>query len=132
MSKLGEQIKRIRKEKKMSVETIAKQLGVSVSTIYRYENSSIEKIPVQVFEKLCDILETAPAVFMGNEEQTPPDAALPVSFASPREAMEFILKIPTLAAYGGYDPDSMDNDTILALAEDLLQQLKLVSYKYKK
>lgn len=46
------------KEKKnISVEYVAKALGVSVSTVYRYEDSTIEKIPIKVFDKLCQILK---------------------------------------------------------------------------
>lgn len=45
--------------------------------------------------------------------------------------MAFILKLPTLAAYGGYNIDSMDDETIINFANDLLDQLKMVSYKYK-
>jgi hypothetical protein len=45
--------------------------------------------------------------------------------------MAFVLKMPVLAAYGGYDPKSMDETQIVEFAEDLLQQLKMVSYKYK-
>ena len=45
--------------------------------------------------------------------------------------MEFILKTPTLAAFGGYDPNLMSEETIVDFANEILQQLKLVSYKYK-
>ena len=48
---IGERIKTIRKSKKISVDTIANQLGISKTTIYRYEDSTIEKIPLQVIEK---------------------------------------------------------------------------------
>ena len=44
---IGERIKEIRKQKKISVEYLANELGVSKTTIYRYEDSSIEKIPLQ-------------------------------------------------------------------------------------
>ena len=63
---LGQRLKAKRKEKKLSAEYIAKKLGVSVSTVYRYEDSSIVKIPVSTFEKMCNILETTPAEMMGN------------------------------------------------------------------
>ena len=55
---IGERIKAKRKEKNISVEYVAKALGVSVSTVYRYEDSTIEKIPIKVFDKLCQIFET--------------------------------------------------------------------------
>lgn len=45
---IGERIKAKRKEKNISVEYVAKALGVSVSTVYRYEDSTIEKIPIKV------------------------------------------------------------------------------------
>ena len=130
---IGERIKQKRKQEKISVEYLAKELGVSCSTVYRYEDSSIEKIPVNVFDKLCKLLGTTPAELMGNTEPTEAERkeVLPQSFKDPREAMEFMLKIPTLAAFGGYNPDEMEDETIVEFANEILQQLKLVSYKYK-
>ena len=55
---LGKRLKAKRKEKNISAEYLAKELGISVSTVYRYEDSSILKIPVSTFEKMCDILGT--------------------------------------------------------------------------
>lgn len=127
---LGERLKKKRKEKKISAEYLAKELGISVSTIYRYEDSSIEKIPVSTFEKLCRLLGTTQAEIMGNVPNSDP-APLPEGFDNAQDAMEFLLKMPTIAAYGGYRPEDMDNDTIMQFAEEILQQLKLVSYKYK-
>lgn len=48
---LGKRLKAKRKEKNISAEYLAKELGISVSTVYRYEDSSILKIPVSTFEK---------------------------------------------------------------------------------
>lgn len=33
---------------------------------------------------------------------------------------------------GGYNPDEMSEETIVEFANEILQQLKLVSYKYKR
>lgn len=136
MEKIGERIKKIRKARGLSVEYVAEKLDVSVSTVYRYENSSIEKIPVNLFDKLCEILETTPAVLMGNERDKviseQGEGKLPADFNNPQEAMEFLLKLPMLAAFGGYDPAVMDDETLVEFANEILQQLKLVSYKYKK
>jgi transcriptional regulator with XRE-family HTH domain len=128
---IGERIKARRKEKKLSVEYVAGELGVSVSTVYRYEDSTIEKIPVKVFNKLCQILDTSASELMGNEDGEDTVMELPKGFENPRDAMEFMLKMPTLAAYGGYNPDNMSEETIVEFANEILQQLKLVSYKYK-
>ena len=133
---LGQRLREKRKEKKISAEYLAKELGVSVSTVYRYEDSSIVKIPVSTFEKMCDILGTTPAEMMGNapeisHNKSDNDARLPDTFENPKEAMEFLLKLPTVAAYGGYNPSKMDDETMVAFANEILQQLQLVSYKYR-
>ena len=127
---LGQRLKAKRKEQKISAEYIAKELGVSVSTVYRYEDSSIVKIPVSTFEKMCN------AEMMGNVPEMSHDKSddtnkLPGTFEDPKEAMEFLLKLPTVAAYGGYDPSKMDDETMVAFANEILQQLQLVSYKYR-
>lgn len=128
---IGERIKEIRKSKKISVDSLAKELGVSKTTIYRYEDSTIEKIPVGIFDRLCVLLDVTPAQLMGNtmSEDKP---ELPMAFNNAQDAMEFIIKTPTIAAYGGYDLDNMSDETIVEFANEILQQLRIVSYKYKR
>lgn len=128
---IGERIKKIRKEKQISVDYLAKELGVSKTTVYRYEDSTIEKIPVKIFDQMCVLLHVTPAELMGNSTVTTDETELPAEFRNAQDAMEFILKTPTLAAYGGYDPAQMSDETIVDFANEILQQLKLVSYKYK-
>ena len=127
---IGERIKKIRKEKHIPVEYIAKELGVSKTTVYRYEDSSIEKIPLQTFDKLCSILGVSAAELSGNVTEKRETEQLS-SFQNATDATEFILKTPTLAAFGGYDPSTMSDETIIEFANEILSQLKLVSYKYR-
>lgn len=65
MSITGQRIKERRKQLEMSADDIADQLGVSRSTIFRYENGHIKKVPANVLEKLAEILDTTPAYLMG-------------------------------------------------------------------
>ncbi len=128
---IGERIKEIRMSRGLLVEDVAKKLDVSPSTLYRYENSSISKIPIDVIDKLCSIYGVTTSELMGNGAPTEGEE-LPASFANAEQAMAFMLKMPVLAAYGGYDIESMDDKTIVEFANEILSQLKLVSYKYKK
>ncbi len=66
----GERMKERRKELGIPVEHIANALGVSVATIYRYENGDIEKVPGTVLEPLSKILQVSPAYLMGWGEYT--------------------------------------------------------------
>lgn len=52
-------------------------------------------------------------------------------FTTATEAFEFILKQPAVMGYAGLDINKMKDDDIVSFANDLLQQLKLLSYKYK-
>lgn len=61
----GERMKIRRKELGIPVEYIANSLGVSIATIYRYENGDIEKVPGSVLEPLSKILQVSPAYLMG-------------------------------------------------------------------
>lgn len=57
---IGQQIRRRRKELKMSVDELAKRLGKDRSTIYRYENGDIENIPIDMIAPMVEALETTP------------------------------------------------------------------------
>ena len=130
--KIGERIRKYRQEKGISVETMAKMLQVSHTTVYRYEDASIEKIPFDVFNRICEILDVTPGELLGHERKKKEEhKPLPAAFDNAQDAMEFILKTPTIAAFGEYDPKKMSEETMVAFANDILQQLKLVSFKYK-
>lgn len=60
-----ERIKKRRKELGLSADVVADALGVSRSTIYRYESADIEKLPVDHLNNLATVLCTTPAYLMG-------------------------------------------------------------------
>lgn len=64
----GQRMKLRRKELNKSAEELAKTLGVSPATIYRYEKGDIEKVPGDFLEPLAKALDTTPAWLMGWEE----------------------------------------------------------------
>ncbi|CAM2361071.1 helix-turn-helix domain-containing protein [Listeria seeligeri] len=61
----GERIKKRRKELGYNADYLAEELGVSRSTIFRYENGEIEKLPITILDSLSNILKTTPAYLMG-------------------------------------------------------------------
>jgi len=62
---IGERIKRRRKQLGMNAETVARLLGVSPATIYRYEKGEIEKLNSEKLKPIAEILRTTPAELMG-------------------------------------------------------------------
>lgn len=57
-----------RKELGISADDVAAALGVSRSTIFRYEKGEIEKVPMIFLEPLARVLQTTPAYLMGWSE----------------------------------------------------------------
>lgn len=64
---VGQRMKSRRKELKISADEIAKELGVSRSTIFRYEKGDIEKLPTQNLAVIAKVLKTTPEELMGWE-----------------------------------------------------------------
>lgn len=62
---VGERIKQRRKELKLSADIVAEKIGVSRSTIFRYEKGEIEKMPTDVLALIADALHTTPGKLMG-------------------------------------------------------------------
>lgn len=65
---VGERIKKRRKELKMSADELGKRLGKDRSTVFRYENGYIEKLPVDALHAIAEALKTTPEYLMGWEE----------------------------------------------------------------
>lgn len=70
---IGTRIKARRKKLCLSAEEIALHMGVSPSTIYRYEDGDIVHMGVDKLEKLAVILNTTPMYLMGWETVIAPN-----------------------------------------------------------
>lgn len=65
---VGQRIKQRRKELKMSADALGKKLGKDRSTVFRYENGDIEKLPIDILEPIAEALQTTPEYLMGWEK----------------------------------------------------------------
>ncbi len=66
--KIGDIIRRRRKELKMSADELASKLSKDRSTIYRYENGDIENLPLDILEPIAKALDMDPQYLMGWEK----------------------------------------------------------------
>lgn len=60
----GHRIKARRKKLGLSVDDLALATGKDRTTIFRYENGTIEKIPSSVLETIASVLQTTPGTFL--------------------------------------------------------------------
>ena len=75
----GRRIQARREELGMNLGDIAKEVGVAVSTIQRYEKGKIEKIKLPVIEAIAKSLQVDPAWLLCQTDQMHPAAQPPVS-----------------------------------------------------
>ena len=77
---LSKNIKKLRKERKMTLDELAAKIGTSKQTIHRYENGIITNIPSEKVEQLASALGVTPSELMGWNEQIPNNAGImPIS-----------------------------------------------------
>ena len=57
---IGKQIRKRRKELKMSVDELAQKVGKDRSTIYRYENGDIGNMPLELLFPMVEALKMTP------------------------------------------------------------------------
>jgi len=70
MSTKGQRIKSKRESLNISQTDLAKLIGVSKQTLYKYENDIITNIPSNIIERLSEHLECTPAYLMGWDMMT--------------------------------------------------------------
>lgn len=63
--RINEKIKSLRKQKDMTLEDVAKKVGVSRQTIQRYESGVISNIPYDSIMRLAKAFNVHPGVLMG-------------------------------------------------------------------
>lgn len=101
---VGERIKQCRKDIGKSAEEVAKDLGVSPATVYRYENGGIEKMGIDKLAPIAAAVGTTPAYLMGWEEKRDRFAGIS---ANKRKLIEMILQ---------FDDEKIEAFTTLAKA----------------
>ena len=57
---VGQNIKIKRKEKNITTTQLAEMIGVDQSTIVRYENGGVRRVPDKQLQKICDALDCQP------------------------------------------------------------------------
>lgn len=132
MKEIMERVKNRRQELGLSYQDLSDLTGISKSTFQRYETGGIKNLGIDKLDILAKALKVTPGYLMGWDTDNINADADGKTITSAKEAMEFILKQPSVMAFGGYDIKNMSDDDLISFANDLLMQLEIISHKYKK
>lgn len=105
--------------------------GLSKSTISEIENDKSSPT-AETLQKIANALDVTVDTFFKDDDHDESLSQQNIEFTTPQEAMEFILKQPSIMGYGGFDINKMNDEEIVEFANELLRQLQLISYKYKR
>ena len=132
---IGKVIKSIRENKDISQKDLADKILISYSVMNRIESG---KRPARDDEikKIAKALNVSTDYLLGvtndGHKQSPENEyTIPEEFTEARSAREYINKHQIFGSQG-FDVDKLSDEEIVAFANELLQQMKMVSYKYKK
>lgn len=94
---IGKRIKNKREELGIPQVELAKKIGCSKQTLYKYENDIITNIPSDNIEKIAYMLEITPAYLMGWEDEIKKSPELDVEVKQWELEGEFLEKFSKLS-----------------------------------
>lgn len=97
-------MKNRREELNMSYQTLADKVGISKSTLQRYETGFIKNMPIDKLEDIANALQVSPAYLMGWETKiysnTPDESStIAAHFDGPEYTEEQLNRIKEFAAF---------------------------------
>ena len=64
---VGQKIKQLRKERKLTQEELGNLLGVKKAAVQKYESGRVQNLKQETIKKLCDIFDKRPDYFILDE-----------------------------------------------------------------
>jgi transcriptional regulator with XRE-family HTH domain len=133
LNMIGDRIRNLREDKRMSQLELAKALNISNTTLSQYENN--QRTPSDEIKiKIANYFNVSIDYLLGQTNIKNPDnnPKLPEMFISPQDAMKFLLEQNIIMGYGGFDINKLSDEEVIEFANELLNQLRILSYKYKR
>lgn len=133
MDVFAKRLRYLRKINDVTQQELANYLSVGKTTISNYE-TGYSTPDAETLNMIADFFNTSVDYLLGRTDQRNPEEKpeLPIEFTTPEEAMKFILEQNVIMGFGGFDVNRMDDDEVVEFANELLNQLRILSYKYKK
>ena len=139
---IGAKIKSLREKDRITQKELAEQIGVSQSTIGMIESnkktgspSTLKKLSeffgVSIDFLLSDENDISNLKISRNTQSNITLDIIPEEFTDANQARAYVDKHQIFGAHG-FNPDLLDDEEIIKFANELQQQMQMVSFKYRK
>ena len=88
MSTTGERIRELRKQKKLTLDDVARYLGVGRQAVYKYEHGTVTNIPLENIDKMATLFDVTPGYLAGWADGSSDDRT--IIFPDTKEFAELI------------------------------------------
>lgn len=122
-----EQLLKFMKLRGKSQTDISRDLNISLTTVSGWYHGKNFPRPDKM-QLLADYLHVQVEDLIKKENAE----SIPSHFESAQDAVEFILRQPMVANYGGYDLDLMSDEEIIEMADEVAEMLKIMAKRHSK
>lgn len=132
MNSIGKNIRKRRKELQVTQTQLAALTGLTNDYISKLEVGKRDNPSLEVTQKIAKALFiSVEDLTKGTDLENTKEEVFPEKFENPQEARVFVNKHQVFRA-SDFDESKLNDSEILKFANDVLEMMKLVSYKYKK
>lgn len=123
--KFAQMVEKYMRRNNYTMRELGEKVGKTESTVsYWISGKSIPRMgTIQELAGLFGI--TTDTMVYGDDSNDLPN------FSTAEEAMAYILRMPVVSAYGGYDIDKMSDEEIINFANKLAGVFKMLAEEYK-
>lgn len=124
--RFADMVEKYMRKNNLTMKELGEKVGKTESAVsYWISGKSLPRMGT--VQQLADLFSiTTDEMVYGDNSQDVKD------FSTVEEAMQYILRMPVVSAYGGYDLDKMSDEDIIQFATKLTGVFKLLAEEYKK
>lgn len=126
-------IKRLRElieSRDMTQKELAKAIDITEVTISRYLSGD-RKPRIDIIDKIAKYFNVSTDYLLGAISEGKNTYTVPEEFTDPVSAREYVNRHQIFGSQG-FDVDKLDDEDVVKFANELLEQMAMVSWKYRK
>lgn len=124
--RFADMVEKYMRKNNLTMKELGEKVGKTESAVsYWISGKSLPRMGT--VQQLADLFSiTTDEMVYGDNSQDVKD------FSTIEEAMQYILRMPVVSAYGGYDLEKMSDEEIIQFANKLTGVFKMLAEEYKK